>query len=66
MTRHEPTMVLTGEHGIPSWPSKALRIQQIALPRALTRQQAKSLQRVASKGGAEYLNPRLRKRTEAA
>ena len=58
--RREFRAVLTGEYGAPVWPSNALPHQRIALPRALTRKQAASMQRVVSKGGADYLNPQRR------
>lgn len=61
-----PTVFLTGAHGSPSWPSKAIPQQRKALPKADTKRQVKADRRLVSKGGAAYLTGRREVRRAAA
>jgi len=62
-----PALILTGGTSGPSWPKSAPIERRQALPRAATKRQVKADQRLASKGGADWLTGgRGRERRAAA
>lgn len=62
-----PTVYMTGRHGAPSWPARALPEQRQALPKADTKRQVKADTRLAAKGGSPWLmGSRRRERRIAA
>lgn len=61
-----PSLILTGASVRPSWPSKNLPEQRVALPKADTRRQVKADARLARMGGDAYLKRGRRDRRAAA